>query len=85
MCHSRELNNKTKSLHEWILRLVYKDRGLTLEELLIRDKSVILHQESLQILITVTYKVQHGISPDIMNDITYSTKNSSGFETRNIK
>ena len=37
------------------------------------------------------YKVQHGISPDIMNDIfrkrniTYSTKNSSGFETRNIK
>ena len=35
--------------------------------------------------------VQHGIVHDIMNDIfrkrnvTYITKNSSGFETRNIK
>ena len=85
ICHSRELNNKTKSLHEWILRLVYKDRGSTFEELLIREKSVILHQESLQTLITVMYQVQHGISLNIMNDITYSTKNSSGFETRNIK
>ena len=37
------------------------------------------------------YKVQHGIAPDIMNDIfrkrniTNKTRNSSGLETRNIK
>ena len=49
----------------------------TFEELIIRDKSVSVHQ--------------NGIFPDIMNDIfrerniTYSTRNSSGFETKNIK
>ena len=36
-------------------------------------------------------KVQHGISPDIISDIfrkrnmAYSTRNSTGFETRNIR
>ena len=37
------------------------------------------------------YELQYGIAPGIMNDvfrkrnITYSTRISSGFETRNIK
>ena len=89
-CHGRKIDKKINNLHERALRPVNKDRQLTFEELITRNKSVSVHHKILQILITEMYKVQHGITTD-MNDIfrkrkrTRNARNSSGFETKNIK
>ena len=56
-----KLNNKINNLHEKVLRLIYKDKQLTFEELLIRDKLVIAYYKILQILAIEMYKVQYGI------------------------
>ena len=90
-CPGRKINKKINNLHERALRPVYKDRQLTFEELITQNKSVSVHHKILQILITEMYKVQHGITTDIMNDIfikrkmTRNARNSSSFETKNIK
>ena len=91
MCHSRRLNNKINKLHERALRLVYDYRQSTLEELLNINKSVSIHHINLQVLATELYKVRHGLTPELMNDIfkkrnvTYNFRKNSTFETRNIK
>ena len=73
------------------LRLVYKERETTFGELLTRDKLVNVYHKNFQILAKTMYKAQHGTAPGIMNDIFRkrnmydNTRNSSGFETRNIE
>ena len=47
MNHSRILNNRINGLHESALRLVYSDFSSTFSELLIKDKSVTIHQQNL--------------------------------------
>ena len=91
MCHSRTLNSKINKLHEKALRLVYDDRHSTFKELLNIDKSVTIHHKNLQVLATELYKVHHGLSTELMNDIfkkrnvMYNFRKNSTFETRNIK
>ena len=69
----------------------YKGRKSTLEGLIIRDKSVSVHPENLQILVKEIYMLQQGTTSAIMNNIsrnrniTYNTRNSSWLETRTIK
>ena len=43
MNHSRALNNKINRIHERALRLVYRDKKSTFEELLNKDNSVKFH------------------------------------------
>ena len=50
MFHSRNLNNKTNSLHERCLHIVYSDNKSPFEDLLDKDKSVSIHVKTLQIL-----------------------------------
>ena len=91
MCHSRTLNNKLNKLHERALRLVYDDRQSTYEELLNIGKSVTIHHRNLQVPATELYKVNHGLAPELMNNIfkkrnlTYNFRKNLTFETRNIK
>ena len=40
MFHSRELNNKMSRIHEKALRITYKDKSSTFQELLEKDNSV---------------------------------------------
>ena len=49
--------------------LAYDDRQLTFEELLNTGKSVTIHCRNLQVLATELYKVHHGFTPELMNDI----------------
>ena len=90
MCHSRTLNNKIKNLHGRASRLVYDDMQSTFEELLNIDKSVTIHHRNLQVLARESYKVDHGLAPELMNNIfkkrnvTYNFRKNSTFETRNI-
>ena len=64
MFHSRGLNNKLNCIHERALRITYKDK-----ELLEKDNSVSMHHRNIQKLATEIYKVLHGFSPPILNDI----------------
>ena len=53
MSHSRTMNNRINKIHEKTLRLVYKDeKNLSLDDLLKKDKSVIIQHRNLQILAT---------------------------------
>ena len=69
MFHSRELNNKMSRIHEKALRITYKDKSSTFQELLEKDNSVSIHHRNVQKLATEIYKVLHGFSPSILNDI----------------
>ena len=64
MCHSRALNNKINKLHERALRVVYKDKSLTFEQMLERDRSFTIHQRNLQKLAIEMYKVKNGLRGD---------------------
>ena len=66
MFHSRELNNKINRIHERALRIKYKDKSSTFQELLEKGHSI--HHRNIQKLATEIYKVLHGFSPPILND-----------------
>ena len=91
MFHSRMLNNKINKLHERALRLVYKEKQLTFEDLLLKDGSVTVHQRNLQKLATEMYKVKHQLSPAFMDTIfpisnnPHDTRFNCHFESHNIK
>ena len=48
MTHNRGLNNKINHIHERALRIVYKEFSKSFEGLLAKDKSVTIHNRSLQ-------------------------------------
>ena len=91
MFHSREINNRINSIHERALRIVYKNKILTFDELLTKDKSVRIHHRNLQVLATEIYKWKTGIAPAIMNDIfkerhiKYSLRQFNGMEMNNVR
>ena len=69
MCHSRDLNHKINKLHERALRVVYKNKDLTFEELLEMDESFTIHERNLQKLATEMYKVKHNLCPKPFQEI----------------
>ena len=77
MFHTKELNNRINSLREKALRLIYRNRNLSFDELLKLDKSVSIYYRNLQYLLTEIYKVKMGLSPPIMNDILTLDENAS--------
>ena len=69
MFHSRELNNKMSRIHKRALRITYKDKSSTFQELLEKDNSLSIYHRNVQKLSTDIYKVIHGFSLPILNDI----------------
>ena len=90
MNHSRALNNKINRIHERSLRIVYRDKKSTFEELLEKENSVNIHTRNLQVLVTEMFKIQNKISPEIMNRVfptaeqNYTLRNNSNFVSRRI-
>ena len=90
MFHSRTLNNRINKLHERGLRLVYKDRQLTFNELLEKDQSFSIHHRNLQKLATEMYMVYNGLSPRLLKSlfprriVPYNLRNKNPFEPTNI-
>ena len=48
MFHGRGLNNKINRIHERALRITYKDKPSTFQELLEKDNSVSIHHRNIQ-------------------------------------
>ena len=69
MFHSRELNNKMSRIHKRALRITYKDKSSTFQELLEKENSVSIYHRNVQKLAIGIYKVMHGFSLPILNDI----------------
>ena len=69
MFHSRKINNRVNSLHERVVRVVYRDYKATFSELLSKDKSVTIHQKNLQLLATEIFKTKNELNPIIMKEI----------------
>ena len=78
-------------LYERALWLAYDDRQSIFEELHNIDKSITINHRNLQVLATELFKVHHGLTSELMNnifrkwDVTYDFRNNSTFETRNVK
>ena len=69
MNHSGELNNKINWIPKRALRLVYRDKKSTFDELLEHGNSVKIHIKNLQVLVTEMFKMQNETSPAIISRI----------------
>ena len=69
MFHSREMNNRINRIHERSLRIVYKNKQSTFQELLDRDKYVTVHHSNIRKLAIEIFKVKNNLSPEILNDV----------------
>ena len=56
-------------MHERALRITYKDKSSTFQELLEKDNSISIHHRNVKKFAIEIYKVLHGFSPPILNDI----------------
>ena len=63
---------KINRIHERALKITYKDRFSTFQELLQKGNYVIIHHKNVQKLAIEIYKVLHGFTPPILNDIFLS-------------
>ena len=92
MYHNRTKNNKINRLHERCLRLIHNDKKSSFGQLLEIDSSVSVHDRNLRALATEMYKIYHGISPTIMNEIftlrhqnQYNLRNGAYFDAPKVK
>ena len=72
MFHSKQINNRINRLHERSLRITYNDYHSTFQDLLIKDKSVSIHQRNLQVFATLLYKVINNLSAQIVRETFYN-------------
>ena len=56
-------------MHARALRITYKDKSSTCQELLEKGNSVSIHHRNVQKLAIEIYKIMHGFSPPILNDV----------------
>ena len=91
MNHSRTLNSRINRLHERSLRIVYKDKNSSFQQLLIKDNSVTIHHRNIQYLSIELYKVKNGLSPPIMNLVfptiqpVYNLRSNNCFKGYNVR
>ena len=66
---SKTANDKINRIHERALRIVYLDYTSTFEELLLKDKSVNIHQRNIQLVAIEMFKVLKKIGPEIIRSL----------------
>ena len=85
MNHNKSINQKTNNLHERALCLIYCDHSSDFQELLQRDNSVTIHQNSIQAIAIMIYKVVNNIAPTIVSElfsfsnVNYNLRSGSQF------
>ena len=66
MFHDRSVNKKTDRIHEKALRIAYKDRCSSYEDLLRETESVTVNQRNLKLIAIEIYKTQNNHNPSFM-------------------
>ena len=69
MFHSRGNNNKIDRIQERALRITYNNKSLSFQDLLGKDNSVTIHHRNVRILTIEIFKVLHGLSPPVLNEV----------------
>ena len=69
MFHSRGINNKMNRIHERSLRITYNNKSSSFQDLLDKDNSVTIHHRNIRTLAIETFKVLHGLSPPLLNEV----------------
>ena len=92
MFHSRRINNRINRLHERALRSAHNDYDASFQDLLIKDKSVTIHQKNLQVFAILLYKIINNAAPEIVRKMFYSyyqphynLRQNFEFQTVNIR
>ena len=69
MFHSRDINKKINRIHERALRITYNNKSSSFQDLLDKDNSVTIHHRNIRTLTIETFKVLHGLSPPLLNEV----------------
>ena len=85
MFHSRKLNHRITKIHERALRIVYNDQQCTFEELLERDNSFTIHERNLQKLAIEMFKVNDGLSVQLVSENFHFVENHYNFRHQSGK
>ena len=80
---SRRLNNEINTIHERALRIPYQNHISTFQELLNKDNSVSVHYRNLQVLAIKMFKINRGLSPDILRKISVAKISSYNLHRNN--
>ena len=78
MFHCRTTNNRLNKLQERALRLIYKDKTLTFDQLLEKDQSFTFHERNIQKLAIEMYKVKNKMTPVPFQEL-FNMNKSGGF------
>ena len=68
MNHNKSINKEVNNLHEQALRLIYCDHSSNFQQLLQRDNSVTIHQNNIEALAIMMYKVVNNIASTIVSE-----------------
>ena len=85
MFHSRKLNHRINKIHERALRIVYNDHQCTFEELLERDNSFTIHERNIQKLAIEMFKVNNGLSVQLVSENFHFVENHYNFRHQSEK
>ena len=75
MFHGRQINDKINELHERAPRIIYNDTVMSLENLLIKDKSFTIHHQNIQLLAIEINKAIHTCQEKILAKIFFVRNN----------
>ena len=91
MCHNRTYNSKINRLHQRYIRLIYKDKRSSFEDLFEKDHSVSIHHKNLALAIKM-FKVHTKTSSEIKQEVflvkeqgNYNLQNQTDFVVPQVK
>ena len=89
MSHDRTPNNKINRIHEWELKVAYRDKTSNFIEQ--KNNAVTVHQRNLQVLPTEVYQVKMGLAPQLVKEPfplsthAYKLRSTYEFKLENVK
>ena len=66
---SRQSNNLITKIHEWSLRISYKDQKASHQNFFQTHNDLKIHQRNLQVLMSEIYKIVNGVAPPLINSL----------------
>ena len=76
MFHDRAVNNNINKIHEYALKIAFRDTLSKFEELLKKADSITIHQRNLQLITTEIFKTKNEIDLKLMNEIFVNESNT---------